>query len=172
MKVVRVQHVSVNCHGRLDATRRFYSELFELPDLPRPEIPGIDGSWLGLGDVQLHLVDAAPSGHLPDPVAPHWCLWVVSWAQCRFQFSVRSSSCSNRVKRYGAVTRRRSLRHCSRRPRLIQPLRDDGLRHGVGPAMAARCHAELIVGQPGADHDGAEVTQVGSLSIVTVDPSE
>ena len=77
MKVVRVQHVSVNCHGRLDATRRFYSELFELPDHPRPEIPGIDGSWLGLGDVQLHLVDAAPSGHLPDPVAPHWCLWVV-----------------------------------------------------------------------------------------------
>ena len=77
MKIVRVQHVSVNCHGRLDATRRFYADLFELPDVPRPEIPGIDGSWLGLGDVQLHLVDAAPSGHLPDPVAPHWCLWVV-----------------------------------------------------------------------------------------------
>ena len=77
MKIVRVQHVSVNCHGRLDATRRFYSDLFELPDLPRPEIPGVDGVWLGLGDVQLHLVDAAQSGELPDPVAPHWCLWVV-----------------------------------------------------------------------------------------------
>jgi hypothetical protein len=76
VKVVRVQHVSVNCHGRLEATRRFYAELFELPDLQRPEIPGIDGSWLGLGDVQLHLVDAAQSGDLPDPVAPHWCLWV------------------------------------------------------------------------------------------------
>jgi catechol 2,3-dioxygenase-like lactoylglutathione lyase family enzyme len=76
VKVVRVQHVSVNCHGRLDATRRFYSELFELPEISRPVIPGVDGSWLSLGDVQLHLVDAATSGHLPDPVAPHWCLWV------------------------------------------------------------------------------------------------
>jgi hypothetical protein len=76
VKVVRVQHVSVNCHGRLDATRQFYSELFEAPDLSRPEIPGIGGSWLGLGDVQLHLVDAAQSGRSPDPVAPHWCLWV------------------------------------------------------------------------------------------------
>jgi hypothetical protein len=72
-----VQHVSVNCYGRLEATRRFYSDLFELTELPRPEIPGIDGTWLGLGDVQLHLVDAAESGTLPDPVAPHWCLWVV-----------------------------------------------------------------------------------------------
>jgi hypothetical protein len=76
VKVVRVQHVSVNCHGRLEATRQFYSELFEAPDLSRPEIPGIDGSWLGLGDAQLHLVDAARSGDSPDPVAPHWCLWV------------------------------------------------------------------------------------------------
>ena len=76
MKIVRVQHVSVNCHGNLDATRRFYTDLFELPDIPRPDIPGIDGSWLGLGDVQLHLVDAAQSGDSPDPVAPHWCLWV------------------------------------------------------------------------------------------------
>jgi len=77
VKVVRVQHVSVNCHGRLDETRRFYAALFELPALPRPEIPGIDGSWLALGDdVQLHLVDAAQSGELPDPVSPHWCLWV------------------------------------------------------------------------------------------------
>lgn len=76
MKVVRVQHVSVNCRGRLDATRRFYSELFELPPIPRPVIPGVAGSWLGIGDVQLHLVDAAQSGDLPDPVAPHWCLWV------------------------------------------------------------------------------------------------
>jgi catechol 2,3-dioxygenase-like lactoylglutathione lyase family enzyme len=83
VKIVRVQHVSVNCHGRLDATRRFYTELFELPEIPRPEIPGIDGSWLGLGDVQLHLVDAVQSGDLPDPVAPHWCLWVADIGAAR-----------------------------------------------------------------------------------------
>ena len=76
MKVVKVQHVSVNCHGNLDATRNFYTDLFELAELPRPQIPGVSGTWLGLGDAQLHLVDAAVSGSLPDPVAPHWCLWV------------------------------------------------------------------------------------------------
>jgi len=76
MKIVRVQHISVNCHGNLDATRKFYSDLFELSDIPRPDIPGIGGSWLGIGDVQLHLVDAAESGDSPDPVAPHWCMWV------------------------------------------------------------------------------------------------
>jgi hypothetical protein len=83
VKIVKVQHVSVNCHGRLDATRRFYSELFELPALPRPEIPGVEGSWLALGDVQLHLVDAVQSGHSPDPVADHWCLWVVDIDEAR-----------------------------------------------------------------------------------------
>jgi hypothetical protein len=77
MKIVKVQHISVNCYGNLDSTRTFYSELFELPDIPRPNIPGIDGSWLGLGDMQLHLVDAAESDESADPVAPHWCMWVV-----------------------------------------------------------------------------------------------
>jgi catechol 2,3-dioxygenase-like lactoylglutathione lyase family enzyme len=77
MKIVRVQHISVNCHGNLDETRTFYADLFELPEISRPNIPGIDGSWLGLGDVQLHLVDAKESGAAaPDPVAPHWCMWV------------------------------------------------------------------------------------------------
>jgi hypothetical protein len=76
MKVIRVQHISVNCEGRLDETRRFYGEVFELPDIPRPEIPGVGGRWLGLGDAQLHLVDAVrrPSGI--DPVADHWCIEV------------------------------------------------------------------------------------------------
>jgi catechol 2,3-dioxygenase-like lactoylglutathione lyase family enzyme len=89
VKVVKVQHVSVNCHGRLDATRRFYSELFEAPDLSRPEIPGIDGSWLGLGDVQLHLVDAVESGESPDPVAPHWCLWVDDIDEARAELGTK-----------------------------------------------------------------------------------
>jgi len=76
MQILRVQHISVNCYGNLEATRNFYADLFELPEIPRPDIPGVKGSWLGLGDVQLHLVDAAASGDSPDPVAPHWCMWV------------------------------------------------------------------------------------------------
>lgn len=76
MNVVRVHHVSVNCAGDLDATRRFYVDLFGTPSLPRPEIPGIGGWWLQLGDVQLHLVDAPRSGAEIDPVADHWCVEV------------------------------------------------------------------------------------------------
>jgi hypothetical protein len=83
MQIVRVQHISVNCHGNLAATRKFYADLFELSEIPRPTIPGIGGSWLGIGDVQLHLVDAAESGDAPDPVAPHWCMWVADLAAAR-----------------------------------------------------------------------------------------
>ena len=76
MKVVRVQHVSVNVHGRLEPTREFYAELFELADADRPVIPGIDGHWFALGDAQLHLVDFPTGVAGIDPVADHWCVEV------------------------------------------------------------------------------------------------
>jgi hypothetical protein len=76
MKVVRVQHVSVNCHGKLAETRKFYVDLFETEELPRPVIPGISGTWLALGDAQLHLVDAEPAGTPIDRAADHWCVEV------------------------------------------------------------------------------------------------
>jgi catechol 2,3-dioxygenase-like lactoylglutathione lyase family enzyme len=89
MKVIRVQHISVNCEGRLDETRRFYGEVFELPDIPRPEIPGIGGRWLGLGDAQLHLVDAAPRPSGIDPVADHWCVEVADIDAARSELADR-----------------------------------------------------------------------------------
>jgi catechol 2,3-dioxygenase-like lactoylglutathione lyase family enzyme len=73
VKVVRVQHVSVNCDGRLEETRTFYADLFETEELERPVIPGISGSWLALGDAQLHLVDAKPLGTPIDRAGDHWC---------------------------------------------------------------------------------------------------
>ena len=76
MKVVRVQHVSVNCDGRLEETRSFYADLFETEELERPVIPGISGSWLALGDAQLHLVDAKPLGTPIDRAGDHWCVEV------------------------------------------------------------------------------------------------
>lgn len=76
MNVVRVNHVSLNCHGKLDETRRFYADLFGLTSAGRPEIPGIGGHWLRVGDAQLHLVDAAASGTGIDPVGDHWCVEV------------------------------------------------------------------------------------------------
>lgn len=76
MKVVRINHVSVNCHGRLADTRRFYQEVLGLSDATRPAIPGIDGHWFDVGDTQLHLVDAEAAGGGVDPVADHWCVEV------------------------------------------------------------------------------------------------
>jgi catechol 2,3-dioxygenase-like lactoylglutathione lyase family enzyme len=76
MKAVRINHVSINCHGRLDTTRRFYTDLFGLPDAVRPDIPGVGGHWLTVGDAQLHLVDAPASGAPIDPIGDHWCIEV------------------------------------------------------------------------------------------------
>jgi catechol 2,3-dioxygenase-like lactoylglutathione lyase family enzyme len=79
MKVVRVQHVSVNCEGRLDETQAFYAEVFGLADEERPDIPGVDGHWFKLGaagDVQLHLVDAGVGTGDVRPADAHWCVEV------------------------------------------------------------------------------------------------
>jgi catechol 2,3-dioxygenase-like lactoylglutathione lyase family enzyme len=73
----------VNCHGRLDETRAFYADLFETEELERPVIPGISGSWLALGDAQLHLVDAKPLGTPIDRAGDHWCVEVTHHAAPR-----------------------------------------------------------------------------------------
>ena len=63
MKVTRFHHVSVNVHdASLDEMRAFYGGLFGLADVPRPEIPGVPGTWKGVGDLELHLVGAPPRG--------------------------------------------------------------------------------------------------------------
>jgi len=76
MKVTRVVHHSINVEARLDASVEFYRNLLELADNARPVIPGIEGHWFGVGDVQLHLVDA-PAGPGPiQPAGPHICFAV------------------------------------------------------------------------------------------------
>ena len=76
MRVTRVLHVSVNTKDALDATRRFYSELFDLPDKARPEISGIDGHWFALGGAELHLVDAPAGTGAIRPAGNHYCVAV------------------------------------------------------------------------------------------------
>lgn len=76
MKVTRVLHVSINTQGQLDRVQRFYADLFSLSDQARPPIPGIDGHWFGLGDAQLHLVDAPPGEAAIRPAGNHYCLAV------------------------------------------------------------------------------------------------
>jgi catechol 2,3-dioxygenase-like lactoylglutathione lyase family enzyme len=77
MKVTRFHHVSVNCHdASLDDMVAFYGGLLELEDLPRPEIPGVDGHWHAVGDQQLHVVGAPPRGTAIDATGNHYCVAV------------------------------------------------------------------------------------------------
>jgi catechol 2,3-dioxygenase-like lactoylglutathione lyase family enzyme len=76
MKLTRILHHSVNVEGGLTGAEDFYRRLLALGDLPRPEIAGVDGHWFGIGDAQVHLVDA-PAGPGPiRPTGPHVCFGV------------------------------------------------------------------------------------------------
>ena len=56
--------------------RAFYGGLLGLDDVPRPEIPGVPGTWKGVGDLELHLVGAPPRATPIDSTGNHYCLAV------------------------------------------------------------------------------------------------
>ncbi len=89
MKVVRLQHLSVNCEGALDETRSFYSGLLEMADATRPDIPGLAGHWFTIGDAQLHLVDGRAAGSGIDPVGDHWCVEVADLDAARTELETK-----------------------------------------------------------------------------------
>jgi catechol 2,3-dioxygenase-like lactoylglutathione lyase family enzyme len=77
MRVTRFHHVSVNANGvPVDQMVGFYRDVFGLGDRPRPEIPGVPGHWHTVGDQELHLVGAAPSGQAIDTTGNHYCVAV------------------------------------------------------------------------------------------------
>lgn len=77
MKVTRFQHVSVNANGiPLDEMTAFYGDVLGLGDKPRPEIAGVPGHWHVVGDQELHLVGAPPTGDAIDPTGHHFCVTV------------------------------------------------------------------------------------------------
>jgi catechol 2,3-dioxygenase-like lactoylglutathione lyase family enzyme len=75
VRVTRILHHSVNVEGGLADCVDFYRR-FDLPDLSRPEIPGIDGHWFGAGPAQVHLVDAPEGEAAIRPTGPHVCFGV------------------------------------------------------------------------------------------------
>ena len=60
MAVLHLHHVSVIVTD-LDRSASFYQRLFGLAPIPRPPFP-IPGQWLGVGDLQVHLV-VYPAGN-------------------------------------------------------------------------------------------------------------
>lgn len=76
MKVTRVLHAAVNVHGGLGEAGDFYRGLLGLVPTPRPEVPGVEGTWFAVGGVQLHLVGAPSAGGGIDPTGSHVCLGV------------------------------------------------------------------------------------------------
>jgi catechol 2,3-dioxygenase-like lactoylglutathione lyase family enzyme len=75
VEVTRILHHSVNVEGGLDENVAFYRRL-SLPDLARPSILGIGGHWFGVGEAQVHLVDAAQGEAAIRPTGPHVCFGV------------------------------------------------------------------------------------------------
>lgn len=76
MKITRLLHASVNVHGALDPSARWYREFLGLEGTERPEIPGIPGAWFSLDGTQVHLVGGPPEGTAIDPTGPHFCFGV------------------------------------------------------------------------------------------------
>jgi catechol 2,3-dioxygenase-like lactoylglutathione lyase family enzyme len=65
MRAIGINHVSISAPD-LEASVRFYSEVFGMQRLPAPTFPGQPVAWLRLGDQQLHLFQregAAPQFH-------------------------------------------------------------------------------------------------------------
>jgi glyoxylase I family protein len=77
MKARRILHHSVNVEGDLDAAEEFYTGVLGLEIEPsRPEIPGVGGRWLRVGDAEIHLVDAPIADAPIRSTDAHVCLAV------------------------------------------------------------------------------------------------
>lgn len=64
MRATGINHVSISAPD-LEASVRFYTEVFGMERLPAPTFPGQRVAWLRLGDEQLHLFEreGAPEYH-------------------------------------------------------------------------------------------------------------
>ena len=76
MKVTGFSHASVNVHGAVEETLKFYREFLGLEPLERPANLRIPGAWYAAGNAQVHLIGAADDGRPGNPIGPHYAVLV------------------------------------------------------------------------------------------------
>jgi catechol 2,3-dioxygenase-like lactoylglutathione lyase family enzyme len=77
VKARRILHHSVNVEGDLAAAEAFYTGVLGLEIEPtRPDIPGVGGRWLRVGEAEIHLVDAPVADAPIRSTDAHVCLAV------------------------------------------------------------------------------------------------
>ncbi len=76
MKVTGFSHASVNVHGVVEETLKFYREFMGLGELERPANLRIPGAWLQAGEAQIHLIGAEDDGRAGNPIGPHYAVLV------------------------------------------------------------------------------------------------
>jgi catechol 2,3-dioxygenase-like lactoylglutathione lyase family enzyme len=104
VKVTRLHHVSINSNGTsVDELVEFYRGLFGLADEPRPNIPGVPGHWHAVGDQQLHLVGAPPSGEAIDSTGHHFCVAVEDLAGAIAELDARGIDYVRAVQGEGTI---------------------------------------------------------------------
>jgi len=102
IRVIEIHHHAVRIKGDdadLDANLNFYQGLLGLtPDERRPNIPGVPGFWINVGDVgQIHLMGGQqPSpyakGEGRDPTTSHVALAVADISEAKAELDLRRTS--------------------------------------------------------------------------------
>ncbi len=81
MKPKQLHHASIRVHN-LERSQQFYSDLLRLEPIPRPDL-GVRGTWYGIGDGQLHLIEGEGFGATIDPSGPHFAIEVEDLNEAR-----------------------------------------------------------------------------------------
>jgi len=101
IRVVEIHHPALRIAGDeadLTANLTFYGGLLGLaPDTGRPNIPGVPGFWINVGEVgQLHLIGGEQPSRLAkgpgqDPAAPHVALAIADVAEAKAELERRGT---------------------------------------------------------------------------------
>lgn len=84
IEVKSVRHTGLRVSDVAKA-RDFYGRLLGLPEIPRPDVPGVPGAWLECDGLQIHLIGEIEQGARVPAIAagPHVALQVADIGAAR-----------------------------------------------------------------------------------------